>query len=627
MPTVVQQRTLAARPADWSDSVTLDQIDPASGIESVTLGLAGTLSSTVSVYSLEGAASTFSSDDVALVQLGRPSGTTLLSAGPSTDVSMLLPAATGSAAQDFALPATAADSASVTYTAGGAASADAALLIGTGTITLPVDATARVMASAPGNFGAVFGSEVGATVSVTAATGGQTGGGTLGNVTTVMNAYPPPVLDAGDITGPRQHVQVASATTGWSQALGIAGFDPTLGTLQAVTLTIGTTGTAKLQAENLDSESAYLGVKQAATVEVGAGGTVLDSEAATVTTDRTLYSFDGTIDDAGASGETLQNSASATATTVLSDPASLAAFTGAAAAGLTLSDVGQTSIDGPGALSISAALQAGAGVDVTYTYDPTAGLLFDSNYYLAENPDVAAAGVDPYQHYIDDGWHEGRNPDQYFDTNYYLAQNPDVAASGMDPLLHYQLFGWKEGRDPSLLFSTVANETTRNTFGNTVSIVGDPLLAYIESHPPGDSIRAFPASDPDQSGGFSAPDSLVDTAFYDRQLGATLLPTGISGAGQAAWSYDAMGWEKGLDPDGWFNTGYYLAHNPDVAAAHINPLVHYETYGWKEGRDPSALFSTDKYLAAYADVRAAGIDPLLHYVVFGQAEGRTAFSV
>jgi serralysin len=103
--------------------------------------------------------------------------------------------------------------------------------------------------------------------------------------------------------------------------------------------------------------------------------------------------------------------------------------------------------------------------------------------------------------------------------------------------------------------------------------------------------------------------------------GLTLSPA------QAAASYDATGWQAGLNPDALFDTAYYLGRNPDVAAAHIDPLVHYETYGWKEGRDPSALFSTDKYLAAYSDVKAAGIDPLLHFVAYGQAEGRTTFNV
>ena len=64
-----------------------------------------------------------------------------------------------------------------------------------------------------------------------------------------------------------------------------------------------------------------------------------------------------------------------------------------------------------------------------------------------------------------------------------------------------------------------------------------------------------------------------------------------------------------------------------MAAAHVNPLLHYEEYGWKEGRNPSAGFDTDKYLAAYGDVRAAGMDPLLHYIEYGLAEGRQAFAV
>ena len=75
-----------------------------------------------------------------------------------------------------------------------------------------------------------------------------------------------------------------------------------------------------------------------------------------------------------------------------------------------------------------------------------------------------------------------------------------------------------------------------------------------------------------------------------------------------------------------FDTSYYLAQNPDVRAAGVDPLLHFEQFGWKEGRDSSAGFSTTKYLAAYADVRAAGLDPLLHYVQYGQAEGRAAFS-
>src|SRR6266478_5757059 len=72
--------------------------------------------------------------------------------------------------------------------------------------------------------------------------------------------------------------------------------------------------------------------------------------------------------------------------------------------------------------------------------------LFDSSWYLAENPDVAAAGMDPVKHYMLHGWKEGRDPSTSFVTRAYLSANPDVAAAGENPLLHYILHGKAEGR-------------------------------------------------------------------------------------------------------------------------------------------------------------------------------------
>jgi chromosome segregation ATPase len=72
--------------------------------------------------------------------------------------------------------------------------------------------------------------------------------------------------------------------------------------------------------------------------------------------------------------------------------------------------------------------------------------LFDQQWYLSRYPDVAAAGVDPTEHYLQFGAAEGRNPSAKFDTVYYLQSNPDVAAAGVNPLLHYIQFGISEGR-------------------------------------------------------------------------------------------------------------------------------------------------------------------------------------
>ena len=191
-------------------------------------------------------------------------------------------------------------------------------------------------------------------------------------------------------------------------------------------------------------------------------------------------------------------------------------------------------------------------------------------------------------------------PVSLFDANWYLAQNPDVKAAGVDPLLHYEEYGWKEGRDPSVLFST-SGYLAANTDVQKAGV--DPLLHYLEY---GQSEQRMTF----------LPDPLVNAAYYGKQLGQMFT------ASDAAESYSASGWKLGLNPDSLFDTNWYLAHNPDVKAAGIDPLIHYEEYGWKEGRDPSAAFSTSGYLAANPDVKAAGVDPLLHYLEYGQSEAR-----
>ena len=240
--------------------------------------------------------------------------------------------------------------------------------------------------------------------------------------------------------------------------------------------------------------------------------------------------------------------------------------------------------------------------------------LVDKDWYLAQHPDVAASGEDAGANYHRIGWKLGYNPDQYFDTTYYLKTNPDVAAAGADPLTHFEDYGWKEGRQPSLAFND-AKYLAQNP--DVAAAKLNPLVHYV-AYGRAEGRMAF-INAPQATG---APDPLVDRAYYFGQF-ATIVPT----AADATASYDQTGWRFGLNPDAYFSTNYYLAHNPDVRAAGVNPLKHYETYGWKEGRDPSAAFSTNKYLATYADVRNSGSDPLTSFVTTGQAQGRTPIAV
>src|SRR5262249_20552720 len=49
--------------------------------------------------------------------------------------------------------------------------------------------------------------------------------------------------------------------------------------------------------------------------------------------------------------------------------------------------------------------------------------------------------------------------------------------------------------------------------------------------------------------------------------------------------------------------------------------------GWKEGRNPSPAFDSAQYLAHNPDVAAAGVNPLEHYLQSGQFEGRVAYAL
>jgi FkbM family methyltransferase len=69
-----------------------------------------------------------------------------------------------------------------------------------------------------------------------------------------------------------------------------------------------------------------------------------------------------------------------------------------------------------------------------------------------------------------------------------------------------------------------------------------------------------------------------------------------------------------LRRSGLFDRDYYLTTYPDVAAARVDPELHYLAHGAKEGRDPSATFRTRSYVAGHPEIERSGANPLLHYL-------------
>jgi len=82
-----------------------------------------------------------------------------------------------------------------------------------------------------------------------------------------------------------------------------------------------------------------------------------------------------------------------------------------------------------------------------------------------------------------------------------------------------------------------------------------------------------------------------------------------------------------LSSSALFDADWYVARYPDVAAAGVDPALHFVLIGGGQQRDPGPKFDTQDYLERYPDVAATGASAFLHYLESGKKEGRVVFPV
>lgn len=179
--------------------------------------------------------------------------------------------------------------------------------------------------------------------------------------------------------------------------------------------------------------------------------------------------------------------------------------------------------------------------------------LFDEDHYRDQLSEPVEG--DLLEHYLQSGWRQGLNPSASFDTEYYLAANPDVAQRGMNPLLHFVRHGRAEGRRTACPPGEQSVSRSANTGTASASAT---------------ELEAVPADDPAAA--------FFNPAYYAAQLES--VPTGVS----LYRHFLDSGWRQRLDPSPHFSTAYYLETNPEVAAAGINPFLHWVNYGRHEKR-------------------------------------------
>jgi hypothetical protein len=379
--TILQQQTIADTNTDWSRTVSFDQFDPAQGtLQGISLGVTADLTGSVSVESLEAAPSTISISQNGVIEVADANGG-LLAAEPGAVWSAVLGAYDGIAnyagASGTIVPLSAIDAEVATLSAGGALSpfvgTGAALLTATASTGLDVTGPTNMQIDSVSRSGAQIDLQYDYTPSVVS------GSGSYGGASDYLYfGYPEDATVGFDnaATSAPQILTLTDSTTGSSEQGIIDQFNPALGTLEAVYLTIGGTVSAGFSVENEDSSPALLTVDQ----DVGLSLIVAGDTAAVdapFSTSLTLGAYDGTADFAGSSGTIVQDQTLLPATvSTLLDSADLAAFTGSGTLSATIGSSGTASLEGPAELLARLTADAGATASVSYAYMP-AGVSVD----------------------------------------------------------------------------------------------------------------------------------------------------------------------------------------------------------------------------------------------------------
>ena len=265
-------------------------------------------------------------------------------------------------------------------------------------------------------------------------------------------------------------------------------------------------------------------------------------------------------------------------------------------------------------------------------------LLFDRDFYLSRNQDVARCGIDPLDHFLTAGLAEGRSPCALFDPEFYLLQ-PGAPADRDFLFLHYLTAGIRIGLDPHPLVETgfyIGQATPLPPHTNPLTHM---LGAGRRQH--------------------RRPNRLFDPAYYRRQQRHDLIHPRHDQALHPLIHYVLHGWQEKLQPHPLFDVSIYLEKRPDIEAAGVDPLAHYLQHGYREQacthwlfdpvhyaahcpedvspqdallhcavndcgleRSPHPLFDARHYLRQHPDLADTDTDPFLHFLEFGLHENR-----
>ncbi|MGX7709568.1 glycosyltransferase [Methylobacterium sp. Gmos1] len=192
----------------------------------------------------------------------------------------------------------------------------------------------------------------------------------------------------------------------------------------------------------------------------------------------------------------------------------------------------------------------------------------------------------------------------YFDVEFYLRTYN--LASDVDPVEHYLTEGWRQGREPTADFVTPDYVNHHQHLGYTDL---PPFYHYISTYPLlHGTERPVTAAEREAAAARRrdaaiAPVIAAITPDFDENYYLSRYNDVREAGIDAIRHYAEYGWKEGRNPSELFWNEYYREHYKEELSADVNPLYHYVTQGRDLGLKPNP-FGAALWPAATAPTQA-----------------------
>lgn len=407
---ITQSLTIDSALADWTRVLDFGQFDPSLGtLDSVTFTIYAAGWGNIAIENLGAAAADVS---VAITNnfWVQAAGLTVVSMSTNATRTDALAAFDGSI--DYAGASGAKllgiDNAG---TASGSLTTNLSAFIGSGLMPLTVTDTGNAAVTGGGALRESLLTAASAIVNVTYAYTpvGQSGGGGFSGgsgFTLAENSVPGVLNIANAQTSVAQTLTIAPEVVGWTTSWAVSRFDPSLGRLEAIDITVNGTIIGTVSAENTGPAAITYNTTQSADVTLDLPGTTDATVGMTTQDSMALGAFDGTVDFAGSSGRIDTGSdpypLAGQLTTSITDASVLAAFTGTGSYALPISSLGTSYATGGANMEVLQQLSTGAVVSLSYVYEAAAELpcFAAGTRILTTDGPVAVERLAPGQHAV-----------------------------------------------------------------------------------------------------------------------------------------------------------------------------------------------------------------------------------